>query len=184
MNRPTRSQVNERRRLVAQYALDGWTQAAIARHMNIPAATVSRDLTAVQETCREFPIGDIEQSRIEQLQKIDLVETEAWAAWQRSQEPQQVTKLSDTGAVATVRIKQGSGDPLYLRIVLRCIALRCALIGLKPLEAPANEVNIPLMEEQPREAEQDYVVLRESSGEPSYSPGELRPAARIPATLS
>src|SRR5258708_14374148 len=88
MNRPTRAKLYERRREVANYALKGWTQAAIARQMHIPQATVSRDLAAMREFWREFPVYDFDRARLEQLQKIDLVEAEAWAAWQRSQEPQ------------------------------------------------------------------------------------------------
>ena len=68
MNRPTRTKLYERRRQVANYALKGWTQAAISRHMNIPEATVSRDLAAMREFWREFPIYDFEKVRLEQLQ--------------------------------------------------------------------------------------------------------------------
>ncbi len=48
MNRPTRAKLYERRREVANLALKGWTQAAIARQMRIPPATVSRDLAAIR----------------------------------------------------------------------------------------------------------------------------------------
>ena len=82
INRPTRTKLYERRRQVANYALKGWTQAAISRHMSIPQAAVSRDLAAMREFWREFPIYEFEKVRLEQLQKIDLVEAEAWAAWQ------------------------------------------------------------------------------------------------------
>ena len=50
ITRPSRVKLYERRRDVAnfarRFALKGWTQAAISRHMNIPQATVSRDLAA------------------------------------------------------------------------------------------------------------------------------------------
>ena len=77
MNRPTRSKLFERRREVANYALKGWTQAAIARQMHIPEATVSRDLAAMREVWREFPVYDFDRARLEPLQKIDLVEADA-----------------------------------------------------------------------------------------------------------
>ena len=70
---------------MASLALKGWTQAAIARQLQIPQGTVSRDLAAMREFWREFPVYDFDRIRLEQLQKIDLVEAEAWAAWQRSQ---------------------------------------------------------------------------------------------------
>ena len=63
MNRPTRSKLYERRREVANYALKGWTQATIARQMHIPEATVSRDLAAMREFWREFPVYDFDSRR-------------------------------------------------------------------------------------------------------------------------
>ena len=63
MKRPTRARLFERRRDVANSALTGGTQAAIARHMRIPQAprparSVSRDLAALREFWREFPVFD------------------------------------------------------------------------------------------------------------------------------
>ena len=46
MKRPTRTKLFERRREVANSALKGWTQAAIARQMRIPQAAASRDLAS------------------------------------------------------------------------------------------------------------------------------------------
>ena len=80
MNRPDRAKLHERRREVANFHLKGWTKGAIARHLGIPQGTVSRDLAAVREFWREFPVYDFDKVRLEQLQKIDLVEAEAWAA--------------------------------------------------------------------------------------------------------
>src|SRR5579872_27422 len=93
MKRPT-SGVIERRRQVADYALMGWTQAAIARHLQIPQGTVSRDLAAMRQFWRDFPVHDFEQVRREQLQKVDLVESEAWAAWKLSLEPQRTASVT------------------------------------------------------------------------------------------
>ncbi len=52
----------------------------IARHTHLPPATVSRDMAAMREFWRELPVYDFDRVRLEQLQKIDLVEAEAWAA--------------------------------------------------------------------------------------------------------
>ena len=108
MNRPTRSKLCERRREVANLALKGWTQAAIARHMHLPQATVSRDLAAMREFWREFPVYDFDRARLEQLQKIDLVEAEAWAAWQRSQEPQRSAWWRNTNRIPINSIQSRS----------------------------------------------------------------------------
>ena len=49
---------------------------AIARQLQIPQGTVSRDLAAMREFWREFPVYDFDKIRLEQLQKIELVEAE------------------------------------------------------------------------------------------------------------
>jgi hypothetical protein len=47
-----------RRRQMANFSHKGRTQEAIARHMNNPQGTASRDLAAMREYWREFPIYD------------------------------------------------------------------------------------------------------------------------------
>jgi hypothetical protein len=58
MKRPANSQLFKCRREVAILAHKGWTQATIARHLQLPPATVSRDLAAMREFWREFPASD------------------------------------------------------------------------------------------------------------------------------
>ena len=68
ITRPTRTRLSERRRDVAnlarRFAFKGWTQAAIAWHMNFPQATVSRDLAANSLLKKgTVPLGRIDMSR-------------------------------------------------------------------------------------------------------------------------
>src|SRR5258708_581605 len=65
MKRPDMTKLYERRREVANLALQGWTQAAIARHMRITQGTVSRDLAALREFWREFPVHEVDKVRLE-----------------------------------------------------------------------------------------------------------------------
>ena len=171
MKRSTKTRLHERRREVSNYALKGWTQAAIARQMNVPPATVSRDLAAMRESWREFPIYDFHKARLEQLQKIDLVEAEAWAAWQRSQEAQRSASLSHgkTGEQSRSSLKHQYGDPRFLGEVSRCIAQRSHLIGLKPPQPPPPEVvNPPTLEERHRRAFAEHLRFCEYFGDPPY----------------
>jgi hypothetical protein len=71
MNRPTRTKHYERRRQVANHAIKGWARAAIARQLNIPQATVSRDLAAMRKFWRDFPVYDFEQIRPKRLRGTD-----------------------------------------------------------------------------------------------------------------
>ena len=117
MKRQARPRVAARRRDVASLALKGWTQAAIARQLQIPQGTVSRDLAAMRELGREFPVYDFDKIRLEQLQKIDLVDAEAWAAWQRSQGRRHSASLTrgKTGETTRTTSQDQFGDPRYLR---------------------------------------------------------------------
>jgi hypothetical protein len=152
-------------------ALKGWTQAAIASHLQIPQGTVSRDLAAMREFWREFPVFDFEKVRLEQLQKIDLLEAEAWAAWQRSQEPQRAESLTHgkSGEQSHTSLKHQTGDPRYLREVARCVAQRHDMIGVEPPEAPPPQrPNIPLPIEEYPLVFRDYLCLRDFYGDPPY----------------
>ena len=65
MKRQTSQQLVARRREVVSLAHKGWTQAAIASHLKIPQGTVSRDLAAMREFCRDFPVYDFEKARFD-----------------------------------------------------------------------------------------------------------------------
>ena len=60
----------------------------------------------MREFWREFPVYDFEKVRVEQLQKIDLIESEAWAAWQRSQEQRRSASLA-RGKTGDMSLKHG-----------------------------------------------------------------------------
>lgn len=172
MKRPTNTKLLERRREVASYALKGWTQAAIARHLKIPPATVSRDLAVMREFWREFPVYDFDKIRLEQLQKVDLVEAEAWAAWQRSQEPQRSATLNKgkAGEQSRTTLKHQSGDPRYLREVARCVTQRYEMIGVEPPKPPPppKAVRLPRPVDEYPMLFKEYLLLRDIYGDPPY----------------
>jgi hypothetical protein len=61
MKRQTSQQRSARRREAADLAHDlahnGWTQAASASHLKVSQGTVSRDLAAMREIWREYPVA-------------------------------------------------------------------------------------------------------------------------------
>ena len=140
MNEQTNPQLEARRREIvrlarlARLAHKGWTQVAIASHLKIPQCTVSRDLAAMREFWRDFPVYDFEKVRFEQLQKIDLIEAEAWAAWHRSQQKKSSASITrgKNGEQSRTSLHEQFGDPRYLREVGRCVAQRNEMIGVQP----------------------------------------------------
>jgi predicted transcriptional regulator len=134
----------QRRQQVADLFLQGRTQSFIAAQLEIAQSTVSEDLHHVREAWHESAIGMIDETRERELKKIDLVEREAWAAWERSQKPAQSAVVTGDGTGKQTRksMKNQTGDPRFLDQINKCIAHRRALLGLDvapvsvPLEGP------------------------------------------------
>jgi hypothetical protein len=143
------------RALVAQYHLKGLTFEQITDELNnrpgisytISASTVKRDYQKNIDAWNERAMESTGADRQEQLIRLQLVEQEAWAAWERSKKPAEQTKeverlrdlLDENGdpydqAVvleSVERISKGQvGNEKYLRIVLDCWDKRSRLKGL------------------------------------------------------
>jgi hypothetical protein len=122
----------QRRERVADLYLKGWTQVAIARECGISQPTICDDLAKIRELWRKSSIRDFDGAREIELQKIDRIEREAWAAWERSQQPTQsaVVTGEDMSKRTRKSVQQKYGDPRFLDIVHKCIAQRRAMLGL------------------------------------------------------
>ena len=88
------AQIARRRQQVAELYVKGWFQTAIAEELGVSQTTVCHDLKAIRKQWRESSIRDFDAARERELCKLDLLEREAWAAWQRSQEPAESTKVT------------------------------------------------------------------------------------------
>ena len=135
MKRQNSQQLAARRREVLSLTHKGRTQGAIARHLKIPQGSVSRDLAVMRKFWRDFPIHDFENVRLEQLQKIDMIEAEAWAAGERSRQRRQNAQLSrgKTGEQTRTSLQDQHGDPRTPDVQNR--AVDAQLVRLKALFA-------------------------------------------------
>jgi hypothetical protein len=145
-----RLRINLRRKQVADLYLQGWTQAAIAAEVGVTQPTISHDLEKIQKAWREDSIRDFDLRREIELQKIDRVEREAWAAWERSQKPDQSAQTyDDTNNRRTRRtVRNRNGDPRYLDIVLKCGVARRELLGLDAPKRMEIETDGPTVSER------------------------------------
>lgn len=143
------------RALVAEYHLKGLSLRQIADELNnrpsvpytVSESTVQRDyqanIMAWNEQAAELTGADVQ----EQLLRLNFVEQEAWAAWERSKKPAEQTKeverlrdLYDENGdpydqavllESVERISKGQvGNEKFLRLILDCWDKRSRLKGL------------------------------------------------------
>ncbi len=79
----------ERRKKVSELRLKGWGQVEIANELQVRQSTISLDIKLICKAWRESSIRDFDDSRELELAKINKVEREAWAGYERSQQPHQ-----------------------------------------------------------------------------------------------
>jgi hypothetical protein len=176
----SRAVLVHRRRQVADLYLKGWTQMDIARHLSVSQMTVSRDLEKVESEWRAASIVEFGKARDRELQKLELIEREAWRAWQRSQDPVSAAVITDgkSGPQSRKSLKHQYGDPRFLDQVNKCIAQRCVLMGLQPAAPPEGQTDDSVSIQIRRE--RVYQLFSEFGdgqrpGEPRERPGDDQP---------
>jgi hypothetical protein len=133
----------QRRKQVAELHLQGWSQPAIAHQLEVSQPTICADLKAIRQDWRDSAIRDFDALRDRELQKLELIEREAWSAWQRSQKPAQSAVVTGDGHDQKARksMKHQYGDPRFLQLISHCIAQRRAILGLDVVAAPVPQEN-------------------------------------------
>ena len=156
--RRTREQRARDRAEIARLALFGNpTQQEIAEKVGLDQATVSRELKAIRAEWRESAVTDIEQVIAQELQKLDALEAQALAEWERSKKDWQKKVVEDKpagsrgGGGKSAKIETGgqTGDPRYLQVILGIQDRRAKLLGTdKPAKfAETNPDGSPLSKE-------------------------------------
>ena len=114
--------------------------------------------------------------RERELQRIDRVEREAWAAWERSQQPVQSAVVTGEDIAKRTRksVQQKYGDPRFLDIVHKCIAQRRAMLGLDMIIVPAEPVVETPAEKFERDVQVSHARLDEISRRLGFDPDLLR----------
>jgi DNA-binding CsgD family transcriptional regulator len=74
----------ERRKRIASMYVTGKNQWERARTVGVSQGTVSNDLAAIREDWLASTRRDFDARKAEELAKLDQLEAEAWAAWERS----------------------------------------------------------------------------------------------------
>src|SRR5687768_14050297 len=177
MPRPTphKLAILQRRMQVAELILKGLTQAAIAQKLGVKQPTVCDDLIHIRKLWQESQIRDFDAERTLQVERLRQVSREAWAGYERSQQPAQMATVNgDNGSGKAKRtVRHQYGDPRFLDIVLKSIEGERQLMGLDaPTKiAPTTPDGRPLTNEQ-RLILINSILIERFGAEAVYKNGE------------
>jgi hypothetical protein len=125
----------DRVELIRRY-LQGETQQAIADSLGVSQGQIAYDLKIIRGRWLESMLRDFDELKSEQLAKIDLMESEAWSAWEKSKLPK-ITKSRKSASTPGGSIQEHvdkteerEGNKVFLDIIDRCVLRRCAIIGI------------------------------------------------------
>ena len=142
---PDELPVPQRREQVARLALLGQSTEAIAAKLGAPWQTIGQDLELIHGEWRASAEQAQEALTAQELARLDHLEREYWAAWDRSiaahSLPAEAQEANDGKRRANP--KDPLGDPRYLDGVEWCIERRCKLLGLdagKKIETSPDEL--------------------------------------------
>ena len=119
-------------------------------------------------------IRNFDELRTRELQKLDYLERECWAAWGRSQKPAQSATVSGEGNGQQTRksVKNQIGDPRFLDQVAKCISQRRAITGLDAPLQVADATPPPTETPEERRAKLDAIfkAITEAAEKPRRLP--------------
>ncbi len=126
-----------RRRQVAALYLQGKSQCEIATILGTRQPTVCLDLKRIREEWLASCVRDFDEAVAEELAKLNNLEAEAWAAFERSCQPSTATqekvatnaKGVPVQRVVGMKVETGAGDPRYLERISWCVLTRLRLLG-------------------------------------------------------
>lgn len=122
----------QRSRIAGLYA-SGWSQQAIARHLELTESMVSRDLDAIRDEWVASAVVDFNLARQRELDTLDHIEAQAWEGWERSCENAETAEAT-IDAYGSKSVKKKSvgqaGDPRFLMVIHKCSESRAQLLGL------------------------------------------------------
>lgn len=130
------------------HQLIAW-QLSQERPYNLTRSQISKDAQKIYAEWREAYLHNVNSVKARELARLDLVESQAWEAWERSQQPQTETeeveiddnmdgRASYSRRKSTEKSTGRVGEVKYLQTIEGCIRARCRILGL---ESPKS-VNI------------------------------------------
>ncbi len=138
---------------VADLYCQGVPTSEIANRLGVKISKVHVALQRAKQIWKAKFEESAELVKAEQLAKLDKIEAEAWAAWQRSKKIaiEQMRKESHSPKFGRSTEKgqkkiHRDGEAKYLDIVMRTIRQRLELLGIMKPESDVIANNSPLLE--------------------------------------
>ena len=131
--RRSSSELARDRRRISDLYLRGWLQADIAEEIGSSAATVCRDIKALQRDWLKSALIDFDKAKARELAKIDDLERVYHKAWVRSCEDAETERIeggTKGPSKKTMTRKDQAGDPRFLTGIQWCIERRCKILGI------------------------------------------------------
>lgn len=146
---------------IAELSLKGWTQRAIADHLELDPSLINKTLKKIKEQWAKEKLESADVAMKRELKKLDLLEVENWRAWERSQGDRTLT-LSERLATGmdkegnaigrlktATKTEQAIGESAFLVELRRIIETRCKILGLNaPVELRVQEVAEAMVSDQ------------------------------------
>lgn len=133
--------IDRRRAVVSDLYCAGKTMKEIAKEIgDVGVTTIWRDLAAIKKQWVESSLRDFDSRRMAELGKLDAIEEQAIAGWERSQRSEKTVTVKNNadGTEHTTKVVGQAGDSAFLGRVIDCIDKRCKILGLNAPEKVAE----------------------------------------------
>lgn len=133
----TRAETLARRAEMAELLRLDLTQEQLAQHFGIDRSLVAREVAAIRAAWEHSAILNFDAAVKAQLEKISIIEEEAWEAWEKSKQPRITYRASkqdsEEKGITTKkeRVKVDSiGDAAWLDRIAWCVEQRAKIYGM------------------------------------------------------
>lgn len=133
----TKSEVLRDRELIAKLRLRNRTLNGIVQDTGLSLATVKREIQAIEAEWRASANEAVSEIKARELRKLDQIETEAWAEWERSKldwfkrMQRDGSGSEESGPIHETKEEVGGriGEPRFLQIIVQVQERRAKLLG-------------------------------------------------------
>ena len=149
----TKAVKEEHMNAIAKLYIRGTTQMDMARTLGVSPGQISNDLKKLLKSWEENRMHDIDRYKNEQLARINAIEEEMWAAWEKSKTAKKVVvnksksgemlDVLDPATGKTMKVQTDkywragtteeeptNGDIQYMNGIMWCVQERAKIVGL------------------------------------------------------